>query len=573
MGYKVFYSFQTDTNSKLNRGFIRKAIEKAVKNINEFDFDPLLEGFRGVGGNAPLLETMLKQSAKADVFIGDVTYTSSKIWQSKNVGFLQDADHYFIEIDKSIDLKPAPNPNVLIETGYSWGLKNFDRSILVMNTAFGNPSLLPVDMKGLRYPITYNLSEKRANQSDIKSEELKNLTKALETAIRNAIKSSIEHQANVLSPLQLYYSWARQSRSPFILKNKVKEIIREIRHLTTKDNEPVRIIGPSKSGKSRLLFELFRKNEDLEENSEYLNRIVYHDYKGAFEGDISQKLDLLSKQNLDKVLILDNCPAHKIENLEELFIDSNVKLITTGNTSHNTPNEYVISGSDVLEISIEILEIKFSYNKAVELANELKGNLKKVILNLGENVPPEGQTSSLKLIKQEIGQGNVDKGAIELLTNISLFKYLGVRHGHEHESVDFRKALYPGETIEEINSIIEILLDNKLITWKGDFVQVQTDDEELVYEWWKHIDSNKIDKIHSLENHRLLYRFFEQLITIHRSNPIPSLEHNLFGADKFLSKNDFFSSRMGQKFLNNLASIFPERVLELTEQFVHKLLK
>lgn len=573
MGYKIFYSYQSDISNKLNRGFIREAINSAIERIKDYDIDPLIEGFYGKGGNPPLAETMLEQSRDADIFIGDVTFTSSKIWQSKGVAFNEDANSYLIEIEKPVDLKPAPNPNVLIETGYSWALKTYERTILVMNTAFDEPSKLPVDMKNIRWPITYNLSEERLAKPSKYRKELENLTNALEEAIRDAINSSIQYQEKILSPLQTYQSWARLYSTSFILKNKTKKIITGLRDSIFKDDKPIRIISPPKSGKSRLLFELFRKNEDLEENKGYLNRIIYHDYNGAFEGDISQRLDFLRKQDLDKVLILDNCPEYKIEKLEELFLDSNVKLITTSNTRHKASNEYVISESDVLEMCVEILETKFSYNKAVELANELKGNLKKVILNLSEKVSSEGQTSSLELIKQEIGQGNVDNSAIELLTNISLFKYIGVRHVHGHELIDFRKALYPGETMEEINSIIEILLEHKLIILKGDFVQVETDEDELVYEWWKNIDSKKIKIIHSLENDRLLYRFLEQLLKTHKSSPIPSLEHNLFGADKLITKNKFYTTRMGQKFLNDLAPLYPERVLELSELIVNDILE
>ncbi|SEC30707.1 hypothetical protein SAMN05192540_2853 [Maribacter dokdonensis] len=573
MGYKIFYSYQSDISKKLNQFFIREAINLAIDRIKDYDIEPLIEGFYGKGGNPPLAETMLEQSRDADIFIGDVTFTSSKIWQSKGVVFNEDANSYLIEIEKPVDLKPAPNPNVLLETGYSWALKTYERTILVMNTAFDVPSRLPVDMKNIRWPITYNLSEERLAKASKYRKELENLTIALEEAIRDAINSSIQYQEKILSPLQTYHSWATLYRTSFILRNKTKTIITELRELIGNDNKPVRIVGPSKSGMSRLLFELFRKNEDLEENSEYLNRIVYHDYNGALEGDISQKLDLLSKQNLDKVLILDNCPDNKTEKIEELFIDSKVKLITTSNTSHSAHNEYIISERDVLEICIEILETKFSYNKAVELANELNGNLKKVVLNLSENVSSEGQTSTLELIKQEIGQGNVDKGAIELLTNISLFKHLGVRNWYEHELVTFKTIFYPGESMESVNSIIEILLVQNLINRKGDFVQVQIDEEELVYEWWKNIDATKIDTLHNLNNDRLLYRFFEQLIKTHKSNAIPALEQNLFGTDKFLIKNDFYTTEMGQKFLNDLAPIYPERVLDISELIVNNLLK
>ncbi|SDS58101.1 hypothetical protein SAMN05192545_1654 [Maribacter dokdonensis] len=48
MGYKAFYSFQTDINSKLNLGFIKNAI----RNIKEFDIEPLIDGFGEVVGKS-----------------------------------------------------------------------------------------------------------------------------------------------------------------------------------------------------------------------------------------------------------------------------------------------------------------------------------------------------------------------------------------------------------------------------------------------------------------------------------------------------------------------------------------
>ncbi|MBL4879738.1 MAG: hypothetical protein JKX82_00305, partial [Oleispira sp.] len=264
MGYRIFYSYQSDISKKLNLIFIRDAINAAIKKIKHHKIEPLIEGFYGIGGNPPLVEAMLKQSQGTDIFIGDVTFTSSKIWQSQGVNFHEDAKTYLIEIEKPTDLKPAPNPNVLLETGYSWALKTFNRTILVMNEAFGSPSQLPVDMKGLRWPITYNLSEDRFDKKSKFNKEFEQLTDAFEFAINDAINSSIEYQESLLSPFQLYYAWEKESRNDFILTKKIEKIISEIRAQVIQDNKPIRIVGPAKSGKSRILFVIFRKNGSLE---------------------------------------------------------------------------------------------------------------------------------------------------------------------------------------------------------------------------------------------------------------------------------------------------------------------
>ncbi len=159
MGYRIFYSYQSDIKKELNKSFIKDAIENAVSQITDYEIEPLVEGFYGVSGNPPLLETMLKQSLNSDIFIGDLTFTMSKVWHNP-IGITEDDKSILVEIPKG-DLKPSPNPNVLIETGYSWAIKKYERTILIMNEAFGKPSELPVDMRNLRRPITYNLSEER----------------------------------------------------------------------------------------------------------------------------------------------------------------------------------------------------------------------------------------------------------------------------------------------------------------------------------------------------------------------------------------------------------------------------
>ena len=137
MGYRIFYSYQSDIDKRLNIKFIREAINEAISKITDYDIEPLIEGFYGIGGNPPLAEKMLQQSQSSDIFIGDVTFTSSKVWHNP-IDFVEGEKSNLIEIPKG-DLKPSPNPNVLIETGFSWALKGYDRTILVMNTAFGQP--------------------------------------------------------------------------------------------------------------------------------------------------------------------------------------------------------------------------------------------------------------------------------------------------------------------------------------------------------------------------------------------------------------------------------------------------
>jgi hypothetical protein len=78
MGYKIFYSYQSDSPHKVNKDFIKDAIVSAIDQVEDFDIEELNVGYEREPQNQPLLETMLDQSEDSDLFIGDMTLTSSK---------------------------------------------------------------------------------------------------------------------------------------------------------------------------------------------------------------------------------------------------------------------------------------------------------------------------------------------------------------------------------------------------------------------------------------------------------------------------------------------------------------
>lgn len=90
------------------------------------------------------------------------------------------------------------NPNVLIE--YGWGLNSpsRERYIAVMNTAFGDSSgeNLPFDMRYLRRPLQYHLSENA--DADVKRKEMDKLVEKFVSAIKLIIKLVNETPSNTI---------------------------------------------------------------------------------------------------------------------------------------------------------------------------------------------------------------------------------------------------------------------------------------------------------------------------------------------------------------------------------------
>lgn len=168
MAETVFFSWQIDRPTNTGRNFIERALERALARINdeihidEAERDELAvdRDTRGVAGQPPIVDTIFKKIDAATVFVPDLTF----------VGLRNDN-------------RPSPNPNVLIE--YGWALKalGHNRIVAVMNVAFGEPTSesMPFDMKHLRFPITYTLSEDASDTE--KRNELERLAKTLRDAL------------------------------------------------------------------------------------------------------------------------------------------------------------------------------------------------------------------------------------------------------------------------------------------------------------------------------------------------------------------------------------------------------
>lgn len=134
----VFWSWQDDSPSIVNRKFILKCLQDAAKrltklsaNVVEIDRDT-----KGVGGSPSIPDTILAKIRQADVFVYDATlaYTAPRL---------------------------APNPNVMLELGYALAVLGERRVIAVMNCPTGlAPGDMPFHLRHRRFPFRYDLAER-----------------------------------------------------------------------------------------------------------------------------------------------------------------------------------------------------------------------------------------------------------------------------------------------------------------------------------------------------------------------------------------------------------------------------
>lgn len=101
--FKIFSSWQSDTDAKINNYFIRDSIKTSIKAIKtEVELDITLDrDTKNTTGSPQIIDTIFRKISSSDIFICDLTIINNN-WQSR--------------FYKS---KKTPNPNVLIELGYA----------------------------------------------------------------------------------------------------------------------------------------------------------------------------------------------------------------------------------------------------------------------------------------------------------------------------------------------------------------------------------------------------------------------------------------------------------------------
>lgn len=127
MIYNIFYSWQSDLPNKGNRSFIEGSIKKAIKlskvSVNSklcVDYD---RDTKGVSGSPDICETIFNKIDKCDIFISDISI-----------------------INKEVEGRKTPNPNVLIELGYAARVLGWEKIICLYNIKYGEVGDLPFDL-------------------------------------------------------------------------------------------------------------------------------------------------------------------------------------------------------------------------------------------------------------------------------------------------------------------------------------------------------------------------------------------------------------------------------------------
>lgn len=174
---RIFYSWQMDAPRKINKDFIRGALNRAIDKLSE---DPDVseaerdgmevdQDTQGVLGSPEVARVILNKIANSNVVVTDVS---------------------LVALGK--DNKRHINSNVAIELGYTYGKLGDEAVLKIMNTHFGKPDELPFDLRTRRHPVQYHLAP-TADLETIAAEE-KKLVNELARILKSYLENSLGEQ-------------------------------------------------------------------------------------------------------------------------------------------------------------------------------------------------------------------------------------------------------------------------------------------------------------------------------------------------------------------------------------------
>lgn len=173
----MFFAWQLDTPSDLNKKFIWDALQEATGSKDDYQIEeaprPEMDT-GGVSGSPNIVDTIFKRIASCAFFVADLTFVS-----------------------EGGGGKKSPNPNVLIELGYAAKSIGWERTILVINSRYGGAQDLPFDIVQHRWPIEYQLSER----TQAREKRFDGLAVALKAAISSCRSSILERAEEMAGSL------------------------------------------------------------------------------------------------------------------------------------------------------------------------------------------------------------------------------------------------------------------------------------------------------------------------------------------------------------------------------------
>lgn len=441
MEITIFYSWISQYNNA-NKRFVRKCIDKAVKRLQK-DKLPELEGIDLIiaesldktPGHQVLTTTQDEEIRNSDIFIGDWTIINPYNFLEH---FLAKAFRY--KRTRSI------NTNVVHEYEIFVGNNGHEGAVLVMDASRGSAQkdndLIPVDYRSRRFPIEFSGTT-----------NIDELSQDIYRSLKISVPAAIKRRKNRFSPLHTWYEQEERKafhEFPFYENERILTIKETIRH----SDKDLRILGMSGIGKTRMVHEAFREEDDAFYRNNYLYAVFSDDESAGIRNSIE---GYLTDPKNESIICVDNCPTSFARIIQKTKCDYSAcnRIITIYNHQDQDNSDPV---SDVETIAIGLDDVSSVVDSILDGAySQLSDDKKKVIKDFSAGLP-----MMAVILAENAKSGRLDFTRIP--NNELVDKLLDVDENHDQEILKSCALFSHIGYRDEVESEAKFIICNKHIT-------------------------------------------------------------------------------------------------------------
>ena len=580
MKLTIFYSWQSRTETKYNKNFIKDCIESACKKLEKGDRPNLKgitflvqEGVTREPGSPPVADTILKRISDSDLFIADLSVTDSP---DKIESFLYKIFRKRRQVHQA--------NNVVEEHGYALSILGNAKIIGVLNRAYGSPNLNPdniyFDIDHLRHPIEYTWNKKNEKErSSIKKQLVDDLVVAISDCALEALKTI----KNRYLPFKTWSDHQKEQAS----NNKFfeNETIITFKKAILDNNANIRILGLSGLGKTRIITECYRSDAD-----NITKLYLYCDYHPTIEEKIMGALDKIFRTEPNLHLVIDNCPLdfHRRILTQKYSIGATNPLLTVYNKpeeeyydSDKNTRYLKLSPNDLISIVEDILSESFGSlgKNQIEIIKDFSAGIPLMAVLLGESVRNGEQYLGRlddKVLLNKILSVDETSSVRKILQSISLFDHLGYEGEYrgEIEFVAKNKNITPlseqdDVIISQFDEVFHQFHKREIFEKNGRLIRMRPVPLaiSLAVEWFDRCsDETLLKVIDSIQDEKnpygksLVNSFAERIKYLGFHDKAKGTLEKLIGPDSPFDNAKVVDTELGSRLFRSFVEVNPEAV-------------
>ena len=360
---------------------------------------------------------------------------------------------------------------------------------------------------------------------------------------------------------------------PYIFNEKNHLYIKNIKEQIKKRSSITRITGLSGLGKTRMVLEVFRPDEDKPYHSLNSNYAVYLDMSQINLGVVIPNVRNWRSQGLKGILIVDNCnlETHYALIDEVTRSESYLSLITIDYSNESTNSSQGSLFINVEPSPNETIRSIFSMHHNNQITHDTLEKIVKfsdgfpqiAILLVNANIDLAEDIGHLndKTLADKLvwGQNSRDTQAYEALKACSIFNHVGFENDVKEQYKFISETICNFNNSEEFYKYVIRFKNRGIIQSRGDFISVVPKPLaiRLAAEWWQECPHEKAEEILNNIPENLVESLCEQMRKLHSVSDIQNLTTKLCGPQGSFGNAKVLNSKRGSRIFRSLAELNP----------------